>query len=156
MHGGDRRNFTVATSNNSILTLLALLIIPDVRRCFQNLIYHTTWLSHTAVFAKPNPLPNANEQKKFRHQISVRKKNTLLYLCGIEYLCITLNSRAGTIWLRRRRNPNVSKEDVTDPARDQRKIYLRVNLKRKIQLQTVSASPYPRWWNPRRGPRSFT
>lgn len=43
------------------------------------------------------------------------------------------------------------KEDVTDSAWDQRKTYLRVNLKREIQLQTVfRESLYPQWRNLRR------
>ncbi|XP_077276163.1 uncharacterized protein LOC143904983 [Temnothorax americanus] len=42
MHGGDRRNSTAATSSNIVLTLVALLIIADIRRCFQILIYHAT------------------------------------------------------------------------------------------------------------------
>jgi len=43
------------------------------------------------------------------------------------------------------------KEDVTDSAWDQRKTYLRVNLKREIQLQTVfRESLYPQWQNLRR------
>ncbi|EZA57127.1 hypothetical protein X777_01733 [Ooceraea biroi] len=42
MHGGDRRNSTAATSGNTMLTFMALLIIPDIRRCFENLICHAT------------------------------------------------------------------------------------------------------------------
>lgn len=47
MHGGDRRNSTAATSSSTVLTLVALLIIADVRRCFRILICHATWLSQT-------------------------------------------------------------------------------------------------------------
>lgn len=42
MHGGDRRNSTTATSSNTILTLVALLIIENVRRYLQILICRAT------------------------------------------------------------------------------------------------------------------
>ncbi|XP_011639597.1 uncharacterized protein LOC105428798 [Pogonomyrmex barbatus] len=43
MHGaGDRRNSTAATSSNTILTLMAFLIIADVRRYLQIIIRYAT------------------------------------------------------------------------------------------------------------------
>ncbi|XP_029156412.1 zwei Ig domain protein zig-8-like [Nylanderia fulva] len=42
MHGDDQRNFTATTWSNTILILMALFTIPDVRRCFQSFICHAT------------------------------------------------------------------------------------------------------------------
>lgn len=42
MHGEDQRNFTTTTWSNTTLILTALLILPDVRRCFQTFICRAT------------------------------------------------------------------------------------------------------------------
>ncbi|GAB1863755.1 Tyrosine-protein kinase-like 7 [Camponotus japonicus] len=42
MHGEDQRNFTTTTWSNTTLILTALLILLDIRRCFQTFICHAT------------------------------------------------------------------------------------------------------------------
>lgn len=101
MHGEDQRNFTTTTWSNTILILTALLILLDIRRCFQTFICHATWLTYTAIFAKVS-LSKANKfaWNKLEHLEFFSTIRNITFAYQKLFLThISCFSRAQVIWL---------------------------------------------------------